>query len=59
MATNVNAEALKESPIPEAVAPKESKQTVDPYNVSHSLRRLAAIQHNEFNLTQFHMTGVR
>ncbi|KAK0727179.1 hypothetical protein B0T26DRAFT_737951 [Lasiosphaeria miniovina] len=33
MATTVNAEALNESPLPEAVA-KESKQSVDPYNVS-------------------------
>ncbi|KAK4451905.1 hypothetical protein QBC34DRAFT_46081 [Podospora aff. communis PSN243] len=32
MATNMNAEALNESPIPEHVAP--GKQTVDPYNVS-------------------------
>jgi hypothetical protein len=31
-ATTVNAEALKESPIPEAIAP-QGKQTVDPYNV--------------------------
>ncbi|KAK4193114.1 hypothetical protein QBC35DRAFT_482656 [Podospora australis] len=36
MATNINAEALKESPIPDAIAPQpqQSKQTVDPYNVS-------------------------
>ena len=33
MATNINAEALKESPIPEAIEPKASKQTIDPYNV--------------------------
>lgn len=35
MATNVNAEALKETPIPEALEKQAaSKQTVDPYNVS-------------------------
>ncbi|KAK3684849.1 hypothetical protein B0T22DRAFT_537302 [Podospora appendiculata] len=34
MATNVNAEALKESPIPEVAAHHAEKQTVDPYNVS-------------------------
>lgn len=33
MAANINAEALKESPIPEAIEPKASKQTIDPYNV--------------------------
>ncbi|KAK4212366.1 tryptophan--tRNA ligase, cytoplasmic [Rhypophila decipiens] len=32
-ATSVNAEALKESPIPEVVQPQASKQTIDPYNV--------------------------
>jgi len=31
MATNINAEALNESPMPEQVS--QSKQTVDPYNV--------------------------
>jgi hypothetical protein len=34
MATNVNAAALDESPVPDAVQPKQQKQTVDPYNVS-------------------------
>lgn len=35
MATNVNAEALKEAPIPEAIEKQAAhKQTVDPYNVS-------------------------
>ncbi|KAJ4302213.1 tryptophan--tRNA ligase [Collariella sp. IMI 366227] len=34
MATEVNATALNESPMPEAVQPKQHKQTVDPYNVS-------------------------
>jgi tryptophanyl-tRNA synthetase len=35
MATNVNAAALDESPIPEPVQ-KQQKQTIDPYNVSHT-----------------------
>ncbi|KAK3377946.1 hypothetical protein B0H63DRAFT_478411 [Podospora didyma] len=34
MATSANAEALNESPIPEAIAPKQNKQTIDPYNVT-------------------------
>ncbi len=33
MATSVNAEALNESPIPEAVS-NTGKQLIDPYNVS-------------------------
>ncbi len=33
MATSINAEALNESPIPEAVKPT-GKQLIDPYNVS-------------------------
>lgn len=33
MATNVNAAALDESPIPDSVTQQQHKQTVDPYNV--------------------------
>ena len=35
MATNINAAALDESPVPEP-AQKQHKQTVDPYNVGFS-----------------------
>lgn len=35
MATNINAAALDESPIPEPVH-KQQKQTIDPYNVSNT-----------------------
>jgi hypothetical protein len=35
MATNVNAAALDESPVPEPVQ-KQAKQTIDPYNVRSS-----------------------
>ena len=36
MATNVNAAALDESPMPDSVA-KPHKQTIDPYNVRFAL----------------------
>jgi tryptophanyl-tRNA synthetase len=41
MATNANAAALDESPVPEPIQ-KQSKQTIDPYNVCYSRHLILA-----------------
>lgn len=50
MATNVNAEALKESPIPDAIEKHAaSKQTVDPYNVQGEVGEDGVVKAIDYN----------
>ncbi|SPQ21120.1 2651352f-b96d-48cd-9b34-eb8b73f9a62c [Thermothielavioides terrestris] len=49
MATNVNAAALDESPVPDAVQPKQQKQTVDPYNVSGEVGEDGVVKAIDYN----------
>jgi tryptophanyl-tRNA synthetase len=48
MATNVNAAALDESPIPEPVQ-KQQKQTIDPYNVSGEVGEDGVVKAIDYN----------
>ncbi|KAK3326271.1 hypothetical protein B0H66DRAFT_550527 [Apodospora peruviana] len=51
MATSVNAEALNESPISNSVAqhPSQSKQTIDPYNVSGEVGEDGVVKAIDYN----------
>lgn len=48
MAANVNAASLDESPVP-AVTAKQSKQTVDPYNVSGEVDEHGVVKAIDYN----------
>jgi tryptophanyl-tRNA synthetase len=50
MATNVNAAALSESPVPQDAQPKQqSKQTVDPYNVQGEVDENGVVKAIDYN----------